>query len=119
MSTIRRSILIVTAAVVALIGLGGAYVAHFRVRAPQVAYPAPSSTLEAQRQDLDYFGKLLALDRSFTPQSRTAAEHRLAALESLPSPLPVAKLQTALMQIFALTDNGHSRVDAIRDKGTL
>lgn len=117
--TLRRSALVAIAAVVVLVGLGGAYIAHFRVQPPKVDYAKPSSALEAQRQDLDYFRRLLALDRSFTPQRRAAAERRVAALESLPAPLPVPKLQIALMQIIALADNGHSRVDAIRDKGTL
>jgi len=117
--TVRRSALIVTAAIVVLVGVAGAWVAHFRVKPPKIHYARPSSALEAQRQDLDYFGRLLALDRSFTPRRRASAEQRLAALEDLPSPLPVPKLQTALMQIIALADNGHSRVDPIRDKGTL
>src|SRR6185312_3816269 len=117
--TVRRSALIATAAVVVLLGLAGAWIAHFRVKAPEIRYPKPSSALEAQRQDLDYFGRLLALDRSYTPQRRATAGHRLAALEHLSSPLPLPKLQTALMQIIALADNGHSRVDPIRDKGTL
>jgi hypothetical protein len=117
--TVRRSALIATAAVVVLLGLAGAWIAHFRVKAPEIRYPKPSSALEAQRQDLDYFGRLLALDRSYTPQRRATAGHRLAALEPLSSPLPLPKLQTALMQIIALADNGHSRVDPIRDKGTL
>lgn len=116
---VRRSALIATAAVVVLLGLAGAWIAHFRVQAPAIHYPKPSSALEAQRQDLDYFARLLALDRSFTPRRRAAAERRLAALENLSSALPVPKLQTALMQIVALADNGHSRVDPIRDKGTL
>ena len=117
--TVRRSALIATAAVVVLLGLAGAWIAHFRVKAPEIRYPKPSSALEAQRQDLDYFGRLLALDRSYTPQRRATAGHRLAALEPLSSPRPLPKLQTALMQIIALADNGHSRVDPIRDKGTL
>lgn len=116
---VRRSALIVTAAIVLLVGLGGAWIAHFRVKPPQVDYPGPSSPLEAQRQDLDYFGRLLALDRSFAPARRALAERRLAALEHLSSALAVPKLQIALMQIVALADNGHSRVDPIRDKGTL
>jgi hypothetical protein len=117
--TVRRSALIATAAVVVLLGLAGAWIAHFRVKAPEIRYPKPSSALVAQRQDLAYFGRLLAWDRSYTPQRRATAGHRLAALEPLSSPLPLPKLQTALMQIIALADNGHSRVDPIRDKGTL
>lgn len=117
--TARRAIGVVTAAAVVSSGLFGAYVAHFRVKPPKVDYPKPSSALAAQRQDLDYFRKLLALDRSYTRQLRTAAEQRLGSLDNLPSPLPVPKLQIALMQIIALADNGHSRVDPIRDKGAL
>jgi hypothetical protein len=108
-------------ALILVVAAGLAYhrIAYFRVRPPDVQYPKPTSALEAQRQDLDYFGRLMALDRSYSSASRQVAEQRLAALEALPGPLPIAKLQVALMQIIALTDNGHSHVGETRSKGTV
>jgi hypothetical protein len=100
-------------------GMGYHRIAYFRVKPPDVAYPKPASALDAQRQDLDYFGRLMALDRSYSPAAREAADQRLSALEALPDPLPVAKLQVALMQIIALADNGHSHVGEMRPKGTV
>jgi hypothetical protein len=76
----------------------------------QKDYPHPASALEAQRQDLDYFAKLIALDRAFTPAARAEANRRIASLEKLPAALDHAHFRVALMQIGALADNGHSKV---------
>jgi hypothetical protein len=112
------AILIAIALLLGVAGWMGYHrIAYFRVKAPDVVYPAPSSALDAQRQDLDYFGRLMALDRSYSPAARQAAKRRLAVLEALPDPLPIAKLQVALMQIIALADNGHSHVGETREKG--
>lgn len=95
--------------------LGGLYYLfgmHFYFDPPRADYPKPTSPLEAQRQDLDYFRKVLALDRSFAPAARRAAEARIAALEKLTAALPGQKLHVALMQIVALADNGHSKLRA-------
>ena len=91
---------------------------NFHRPPPAVSYPTPRSVLEAQRQDLDYFAKVLALDRAFSPAARAAADKRITALESLSDALPSAKLQVALMQLMASADNGHSRMDATADEGT-
>ena len=60
------------AVVVAGIGYGGLQLmqAHFYPNPPAANYPKPQTALEAQRQDLDYFQKLLALDLSFSPSAR-------------------------------------------------
>ena len=95
--------------------LGGAYYAFvlkFSAKPPAADYPKPATALEAQKQDLDYFGKLMALDRAFTPQARALADKRLEELQALPEPLPPPKFKVALLQIFALADNGHSRMSA-------
>ena len=96
-----------------------AFVLNFHRRAPDSDYPAPHSALEAQRQDLDYFARAMALDRAFPPAARQAAAARLATLESRPEALPSAQLQVALMQVMALADNGHSRMDPTAVSGTL
>jgi hypothetical protein len=109
----------ILAAVLALGGVILVFLFKFNPRAPRASYPAPASTLEAQRQDLDYFAKAMALDRSFSPAARAAAEARVAALKSLPEAMPSPKLHVALMQVMALADNGHSRVGATAAEGTL
>ena len=66
--------------------------------------------LEAQRQDLDYFRKLIALDRSFEPaarQRRSGASGRWKRRQ----PVDHAHFRVALMEILALADNGHTRLD--------
>jgi hypothetical protein len=96
-----------------------AFLLDFHYSAPRADYPAPESALQAQRQDLDYFAKAMALDRSFSPTARAAAKARVNALESLPAALPPPTLHVALMQVMAMADNGHSRTGATADRGTL
>jgi hypothetical protein len=108
----------ILAAIATVGGLILAFLANFHLSAPKLNYPAPLTTLEAQRQDLDYFGKAMALDRAFLPSARAVAEARLNALKSLPMALPSPRLHVALMQLMALADNGHSRVGAITAQGT-
>ncbi len=100
-------------------GLIVAFQFDFGHEGPRVSYPAPKSALEAQRQDLDYFAKTMALDRAFSPAARSTAEARIRALESLPDALPSQTLHVELMQLMALADNGHSRLDAAADGVTL
>jgi hypothetical protein len=90
-------------------GLAYFFVTHFNPDPPKADYPKPASALEAQRQDLDYFSKLIALDRSFTPAARAEANRRVATLEKLSAPLDRPHFRVALMQINALADNGHSK----------
>jgi len=61
--------LVIVVLVVVVAGVGGGLFYFFTVKfnpaPPSVDYPKPTSALEAQRQDTDYFGKLIALDRAF------------------------------------------------------
>jgi len=99
------------AVVVALsAGLLYAMFLHFYPSAPKKDYTHPANALEAQRQDVDYFAKLIAMDRAFTPADRAEANRRIASLEKLPAALDRPHLRVALMQIDALADNGHSKV---------
>ncbi|MGH8181235.1 MAG: hypothetical protein ACRETR_09705 [Steroidobacteraceae bacterium] len=120
---LRRIAFVLGGAILAVVAVAGtlvlAFVLNFHRSAPRADYPAPQSALQAQRQDLDYFAKAMALDRAFSPSTRAAAEGRLSALEALPAALPSPKLHVALMQVMALADNGHSRMGATADQGTL
>lgn len=109
----------ILAAVVVAGALILAFVLDFHYSAPRADYPAPESALQAQRQDLDYFATAMALDRSFSPTARAAAQARVSSLESLPAALPPPELHVALMQVMAMADNGHSRMGATADEGTL
>src|SRR5271156_1435943 len=104
----RRSMrigLVAVALVVLIAAAGGGvffgFQHHFYFDPPKADYPKPKSALEAQRQDLDYFRKLMALDRSFSPAARKEAERRVDRLEQAPDALPQQKLHVALMQIMA------------------
>jgi hypothetical protein len=122
-SPLRRAAILAAVGLLAIIGvLGGlvlAFLFNFHHFAPAATYPPPRSALEAQRQDLDYFAKVIALDRAFSPAARASAGKRIAALASVPEVSPSPKLQVALMQLMASADNGHSRMDATADQGTL
>jgi hypothetical protein len=108
--------MVVIALIIAVAAIGGGifylFGKHFYFDPPKPDYPKPTSALEAQRQDLDYFGKVLDLDRSFSPSARAEAHRQIAALEQLPKALPQQVLHVRLMQIFALADNGHSKMRA-------
>lgn len=116
MSRILMRIGKVVILVVVVVGaLGGALVyamfQHFDTAPPEVDYPKPANDLEAQRQDLQYFRKLIALDRSYEPAAQMEAERRITTLESADEALDHPHLRVALMKILALADNGHTHLD--------
>jgi hypothetical protein len=106
---------VVIGIVVAIGALGGglayAMFKHFSPAPPNADFQKPANDLEAQRQDLNYFRKLMALDRSYEPAARMEAERRIAALEGLETPLDRPHFRVALMKILGLADNGHTRLD--------
>ena len=93
-------------------GLVYAMMRHFYPPPPQASYSKPKDVLEAQRQDIDYLAKLVAMDRSYSPEARAQAEHRIADLASASKVIPHQTFLVAMMQIAALADNGHTRVDS-------
>jgi hypothetical protein len=96
---------------IAVVGFFGAMRLHFHTSAPKPGYPAPVSTLDAQRQDIRYFRQLIAMDRSFAPAARAEANRRIDALEALSTVLDRPHFRVLLMQFDALADNGHSRIE--------
>jgi hypothetical protein len=111
----RRTIVIMAAALltvpIAVGGFFGAMRLHFHLSAPTPHYPPAANALDAQRQDLDYFRQLIAMDRSFPPAGRSEANRRLDAIEASGTVLDAPHFRVLLMQIDALADNGHSRVE--------
>src|SRR5436305_6049281 len=112
--TVWKWIGALVAIVVVLGGLGyGTFqlmMLHFYPDPPAKDYPKPSSALEAQRQDLDYFRRVLTLDRSFSDAARREANERLIALSNSDKVLSFPKLLVTLMRIEALADNGHTKI---------
>jgi hypothetical protein len=100
------------AALLAGLGAGAFYAMnhHFNPDPPRADYPRPASALAAQRQDLDYFDKLIAMDRAYTPVTRAEAGRQVAALEKSPTVLSHQAFAVRLMQIAALADNGHTHL---------
>jgi hypothetical protein len=96
---------------IAVVGFFGAMRLHFHPSAPKPNYPPAASALDAQRQDIRYFRELISLDRSFTPANRAEANRRIGELEALDTAIDGPHFRIALMQIDALTDNGHSRIE--------
>jgi hypothetical protein len=97
--------------VIAVAGFFAAMQLHFHPSAPKPDYRAAAGALDAQGQDIRYFRQLIAMDRSFAPASRAEANRRIDALETLGSVLDRPHFRVALMQIDALADNGHSRIE--------
>ncbi len=92
---------------------GGAVYAmmrHFYLSPPQASYRKPKDALEAQRQDVDYFAKLVAMDRSYSAEARAQAQRRIAELADSKIVIPRPNFRVALMEIAALADNGHTRI---------
>ena len=116
MKSIAKKITVIAIGLILLVAIvaGGFFAAmlhHFHPSAPQLHLPPAATTLEAQRQDIRYFRQLMAMDRSFAPADRAKANRRLDALQALDIVLDRPHFRVSLMQIDALTDNGHSRVE--------
>ena len=97
-----------------VIAFGGFFAAmhlHFHTTAPKPHYPPAAGALGAQRQDIGYFRQLIAMDRSFPPAGRIEASRRIDALEAEGTVLDRPHFRVVLMQIDALADNGHSRIE--------
>src|ERR1700721_2155147 len=124
MQSMAKRISVIAIGLILLIAIvAGGFLAgmrhHFHPSAPQPHYPPAASTLDAQRQDIRYFRQLIALDRSFAPTERTEANRRLDALEALGTVLDQPHFRVLLLQIEALADNGHSKVENERSAAPL
>ena len=105
---LKFGLIAVGVVVLTVAGLFTALRLHFSPSPPTMHYVAPKDALEAQRQDLDYFGRLLAMDISFSPAQRAQANRRLQALSQSTAALPRPAFRVALMEIAALSANGHT-----------
>jgi len=111
---IKSGLYLIAAIVFVVLSVGGlafAMIKHFNASPPAMQYPHPTNTVEAQRQDLDYFRKLVEMDRSYQPEARRAAEDRINDLQAASKTLDSAHFRVALMEILAMADNGHTHLD--------
>jgi hypothetical protein len=111
---LRRIVIgLVGTVIVLAVLVGGAYYAitlWFNPSPPAKDYPKAANALTAQRQDLDYFRKLVALDQSYAPADRARADRALDKLGASSTVLDWGSLRTTLMGIAAMADNGHTAV---------
>ena len=81
---------------------------RFNPSPPAADFSSPSSTTEARQQDVQYFRHFLELDRSYTPESRDAAETILKDLSGKLDELSDAQFQLGITRAVAAADNGHT-----------
>src|SRR5215472_5411319 len=111
----KRRILVVGLAALAgllllAVALALCFLHRFSPDPPPNDFPPATDALAAQRQDVEQFARLLALDRSFSPAARAEANRRIAGLNSERTPLAAGAFRVALMRIAALADNGHTQL---------
>ena len=73
-------------------------------------YSEPVDLAEARQQDLDYFRKLIRIDRSFSEAARHEFLARVDQIEADSAAMSEAAFYLALREAAALADNGHSNV---------
>jgi hypothetical protein len=105
--------------IVLVLGAGGSFALYFLHKfnptPPRSDFPIPANELEAQRQDVEQFSRLLAMDRAFSPAARAEANRQIAELKAERVRLDSGRFRVALMRITALADNGHTSLDNDKD----
>jgi hypothetical protein len=118
-SGVLRVAVWILAVVIVLVGAGAGlalgFLHKFSPHPPRSDFPRPANALEAQRQDLEQFSRLIAMDRSFSPAARLEATRQVDELKATTVLLGSGTLRVALMRITALADNGHTSLDDERD----
>ena len=103
---------VVAGAVVVLAG-GLAMILYPQVLkgAPEPNYPPPVSIEEANRQDIDFVGRLTEIDRSFSPTARELFATGIIDLQRRAGSLSSAELEMEVARLAALAEtlpeNGH------------
>src|SRR5215467_7622581 len=99
----RRILLVGSGALAGLLLLAVAialcFLHRFSPNPPPSDLPPAADALAAQRQDVEQFARLLAMDRSFSPAARAEANRRIAELSSGHTPLAPGAFRVALMRI--------------------
>jgi hypothetical protein len=82
----------------------------YNVHPPMPEYPAPRDLAEAQRDDLDYLRNITRLDRSYTQETRAAANAIIDRARSGALPLSKGTFELVIARVLATADNGHTNV---------
>ncbi len=77
---------------------------------PRSDFPAATSQLERNRQDLAHLRRLIEVDRSFSPTAQAAFTVALEVIEQRAGDLDRAGLAIAAAKAVAIADNGHTSV---------
>jgi hypothetical protein len=110
-----RTIVLTLLGVVALLVGGIAFILYPQVLKPhpEASYPAPQDAAEASLQDIDYLGRLIEIDRSFSPAARATFSAGIADLKGRAAELSPAELEMEAARLVALADNGHTNVRGV------
>jgi len=73
-------------------------------------YGKAESRAEAQSDDIDFLGKLLDIDRSFSPESRAGFNAELDAMGARAGDMSDAEFALGVAHAVALADNGHTNI---------
>lgn len=104
-------LLAVVAALLALVAVSLAAILYPTLKPyPKADFPAATSQRDRNLQDLAHLRRLPEVERSFTPQSRTAFDQAVGAIEARAGELDRAGLAMAAAKAVALADNGHTNV---------
>lgn len=89
---------------------GKAFDARFHPDIATWSGPAPRDRAEAVREDLEYLGTLLAVDRSFSPEAARRFETERRALIARAAELTPSQVEMEVSRLVALGGNGHTTV---------
>ncbi len=73
-------------------------------------YGEPADAAEARAQDLDYFRKLIKIDRSFSGEAKARFTALLEDIEPRLASMSEAEFYLAIAKAGALADNGHTGI---------
>lgn len=82
---------------------------------PEADFPAAMSAADRNGQDLDYLGRLIEIDRSFTAETRAAFGQGLDELKTRAAGLDQARLTMEVARLAAVANNGHTNVITLLD----
>jgi len=90
--------------------MAGAYFLRFYAPVPAPDYPEPADALEARLQDIDALSRLVEIDRSFSPEERSAFLEHIDAMKAGAGEASDAAFLMDVARAAAITENGHTNV---------
>lgn len=118
-TSLRRWLLrgtLTLAALLAIVFAGIAFLIYPVWRSyPEADFPAATTAVERNGQDLDYLRPLPEIDRSFTAETRATFVQGLDALKARAAGLDQAQLTMEVARLVAVANNGHTNVVTLLD----